>query len=378
VTGKRRFGSVRQFPSGRWQARYVGPTGLRHTAPRTFATKTDALVWLDVQAAEIARDAWRDPDAGRVPLGPYASKWVVERPVSPRTADKYERLLRLHIAPQLGGVDLVDLNPARVRTWRVSLLNDGVGSSTVAGAYRLLRAVMNTALDDELIQGRNPCRLKGADKESTPERPTISVEQMYAIADAIQPWYRTLVLLSGTTGLRWGELIGLRRHDLDMVDYFVNVADSAIELDGSINDGPTKSQAGVRFVGIPSIVVDDLADHLGRWSEEGGNGRVFVGPKGAIPKRSNFNRYWQQAVTFVADSGMIMPDDLHFHDLRHTANGFASDVASLRELMARMGHSTPRAALIYQHAQREREREIAKAVSSKIEAELARTRRSHP
>ena len=58
---KRRFGSVRQFPSGRWQARYSGPDGLRHTAPGTFATKTDALVWLDVKAAEIARGEWFDP-----------------------------------------------------------------------------------------------------------------------------------------------------------------------------------------------------------------------------------------------------------------------------------------------------------------------------
>ena len=69
-----------------------------------------------------------------------------------------------------------------------------------------------------------------------------------------------------------------------------------------------------------------------------------------------------------------MPDGLHFHDLRHTANGFASNVASLKELMARMGHSTTRAALIYQHAQRDREREIAAAVSATVEAELARKR----
>ena len=158
---KRRLGTVRQFPSGRWQARYTGPDGLRHTAPGTFATKRDALVWLDVLAGEIARGEWFDSDAGRVPLGPYAAKWIAERPLSRRTADKYDRLLRLQITPKLGQVDLVDITPARVRTWRAELLAEGVGGPTVAGAYRLLRAVMNTALDDELIRGRNPCRIKG-------------------------------------------------------------------------------------------------------------------------------------------------------------------------------------------------------------------------
>jgi len=79
---KRRFGNVRQFPSGQWQARYSGPDGVRHTAPATFATKRDALVWLDVEAGEIARREWFDPDAGRVPLSEYAEKWIADRPLA--------------------------------------------------------------------------------------------------------------------------------------------------------------------------------------------------------------------------------------------------------------------------------------------------------
>jgi hypothetical protein len=201
---KRRFGNVRQFRSDRWQARYTGPDGLTYPAPHTFATKTDALVWLDVKAAEIALGDWVDPNVGRVPLGEYAAKWVAERPLASRTVDKYKRLLRLHIEPELGAVELVDLTPARVRAWRAGLLDDEVGTSTVAQAYRLLRAVMNTALDDELIRGRNPCRIKGADKEHAAERPIASVEQVYAIAEASKPWYRALVLTAAMTGLRWG------------------------------------------------------------------------------------------------------------------------------------------------------------------------------
>jgi integrase len=233
---------------------------------------------------------------------------------------------------------------------------------------------MNTALDDELIRGRNPCRIKGADQEHSAERPTATVEHVYAIADAIKPCYRALVLLAATTGLRWGELVGLRCRHVDLVDGFVSVEASAVEVDGGVQLGRTKSAAGVRTVGIPAVIVPELSEHLEQWSEAGPDGRVFVGPKGATPRRTNFNRAWTEALAGARKAGTPPPDGLHFHDLRHTANAFASSVASLRELMARMGHSTTRAALIYQHADRERERQIAAAISATVEGALPRKR----
>jgi integrase len=234
---------------------------------------------------------------------------------------------------------------------------------------------MNTALDDELIRGRNPCRIKGADQEHSTERPTASVEQVYAIAAAIKPWYRALVLTAATTGLRWGELVGLRRRHVDLAQGFLSVTASVVEVGQSLEVGHTKSAAGVHTVGIPEVIAPELRGHLDRWAEPGPDGRVFVGPKGATPRRTNFNRAWSAALDRVVKGGAPLPNDLHFHDLRHTANGFASNVASLKELMARMGHSTTRAALIYQHAQLDREREIAAAVSAAVEAQLSEQER---
>ena len=126
----------------------------------------------------------------------------------------------------------------------------------------------------------------------------------------------------------------------------------------------TNSRAGVREVGVPAAIVPDLRDHLRRWSERGPEGRVFVGPRGGRLLRSNYSRYWNEAVE-KAGLGQL---GLHVHDLRHTANSFVASSASVRELMTRMGHASPRAALIYQHASREREREITQALSRRIEA----------
>ena len=168
-------------------------------------------MWLTLTEAELVRGEWVDPDAGRVPLGDYATTWIAHRPrLSPRTVVLYEGLLRLHIEPMLGRLDLAAVTPAQVRSWRSGLLDAGVGQVTVAKAYRLLRAVMNTAVDDELIR-RNPCRIKGAGREASPERSVVSVEQVYRLAGQIDRRWRALVLLAAFGGLRWGELAGLRR-----------------------------------------------------------------------------------------------------------------------------------------------------------------------
>lgn len=325
------------MPSGRWQARYPGADGLDRPAPSTFPTKRDAEVWLSVVEAELVQGVWLDPDAGLVPLGEYVERWVHERPgLAPKTVVLYEGLLRRHIRPELGGLALADVTPARVRSWRQSLLDGGVGAVTVAKAYRLLKSVLTTAVDDELIR-RNPCRIKGAGTERSPERPTVTVEEVDAIAQGVRPWFSALVLLAAFTGLRWGELIALRRRHLDLDgDCVVKVRASVSEVDGKFVEGPPKSAAGRRDVAIPDVIVPDLRKHLADWSEPGPDGRVFVGPKGGIPRRTNFQATWREAIEKAGVAG------LHFHDLRHTGNMLAAESASLRELMARMGHaSTP-------------------------------------
>lgn len=231
-----------------------------------------------------------------MPLGEYPKEWIADRPLAATTRARYEIALRLQIAPKLGRIDLGDLTPERVRRWRRELLAEGTGAPTTAKAYRLLRAIVNTAVDDERVR-RNPCRLKGADKDGSPERPAATIEQVYAATGEIRPWARALVLLAAFTGLRWGELVRLRRHDVDLAGGFVRVAASTPEVGGVLpDDDATKSEAGKRLVGVPAAIVPDLRKHLDKWSEPGAHGRVFVGPRGGRPLRSNYNRYWHEAV----------------------------------------------------------------------------------
>ncbi|MFJ2646589.1 tyrosine-type recombinase/integrase [Streptomyces sp. NPDC087420] len=368
---KRSFGRVRKLASGRYQARYLGADGVDRPAPSTFRTKRDADDWLAERQAELRIGDWFDPDAGKVDFGTYAATWITERGISASTADLYRSLLRNHLVPTFGKVAVADITAAMVRAWRVARLGSGVGPSTVAKAYALLRAILMTAVEDRLIR-RNPCRIKGASSAHTPERPTATVQEVYAVAAAIQPRYRALVLLAAFSGLRWGELVGLRRRDLDLAGGTLRVRRNVAELhSGKRLIKEPKSAAGKRTVAVPAVIAGDLSTHLAIYSEHGADGQVFIGAKGATPRRNHFNRLWRKACEEAGIKG------LHFHDLRHTGNTLAAATgASTRELMTRMGHSTARAALVYQHATAERERLIGNAVSAAVEQ--ARKQESGP
>ena len=158
----RPFGNIRQLPSGRYQARYWH-LGKQIAADTTFANKTDARRWLATVEADLVRGHWIDPDAGKIPFGEYATRWVAERPVRPRTREIYEGQLR-HIVAVFAKVNLRDVHPVDVRTWHGRLAASGLHHNTVAKIYRLFRSIMTTAVDDGLI-ARNPVRIKGASAE---------------------------------------------------------------------------------------------------------------------------------------------------------------------------------------------------------------------
>lgn len=362
---KRRFGSVRKLPSGAWQARYTGPDGLPRKAPTTFGTKRAAEQWLVETEAEMLRGEWLDPDAGKISLGEYADRWMHERDLKARSREEYERHIRLHVRPQLGEHALNEITAPAIRKWRADRLADGVGKPTVAKTYRILHAIFATAVDDDLIR-RNPCRIKGGGQDKAEERPTATLQQVFAIAEAIQPRYRLFVLLAAFAQLRFGELVALRCRDLDLHTMELRIRRATAEMeDGTQIDDDPKSEAGKRPISLPAALHGDVEWHLAHFAEGGPNGRLFLGAQGGIPRRRNFNRVWRKA---LAAAGIPESLGLHLHDLRHTGSTWsAQSGATLKELMARIGHSSTRAAMIYQHATRDRDHAIAAALDALIE-----------
>lgn len=362
---RRRFGMIRRLPSGRFQASFQDPNGLRRNGSETFASRAEANDWLIVQESLMVRGEWTDPDRGKVPFAEYADWWIQERAgLRPRTRELYRWLLSRYLEPSFGRVHLAVIDPPMVRTWRARLLESGVSQSMVAKAYRLLRGILMTAVEQGELIRRNPCRIVGAGTESPDERPVLSIEQVCVLADLMPARQRMLIMVATFASLRYGEVTALRRMDIDLARGPVSVRQAFTEVRGQgMMLGPPKSRAGLRTVGLPNGILTELRDHLAQFVSPEPTALVFTGPKGAPIRRSNFNPLvgWLEAVEAIGEPG------LHFHDLRHTGNTLAAATGvSTRDLMARMGHDSMNAAIIYQHATREADRVIADGLDARL------------
>lgn len=363
---RRHFGSVRRLPSGRYQANYFHE-GEWHIGPDTYKTKADAYAWLAKAETDIHRGAWLDPNAASITFGAYATDWLGHRTdLRPSTRQLYDLLFRRWLEPEFGSVTLASLNPERWRRWYGKAMEDHPGSLQPGKAYKLARTILNTAVEDGRMLA-NPAKVKGAGIEHSPERPIATIEEVFAIADAMSARYRALVLVGAFASLRIGEAAALRRSRVDIENGRLIVdpdEGGAVELmDGSVIFGPPKSRAGARTVAMPSEITAEMKDHLDNFVGSDDQALVFTSPEGHPLRRTKFRVQWSAACEKAGVKG------LRFHDLRHTGASLAAvSGGTLAELMNRLGHSSPAAALRYQHAAAERDSALAAAMGSLIGA----------
>ena len=355
-SSRHHFGGIRKLPSGRYQARYVHG-GARHTAPDTFATKSDALAWLASVQTDIRRGAWTDPVAAATTLGEYARQWLAGRSdIRATTRGHYRYLLDRHILPVLGALELAKLTAAEVRRWYHALGRDY--ETVPDDAYRVLRAVTNTSLADGLIV-RSPCQVKGAGQVRSPERPVASVAEVAKAVEAMPERYQLATLLLAWCQLRRGEVLALQRRHVDQLHKTIRVEQAwGVPHGEKPSIGPPKTAAGVRTLAVPAHIVPALEEHLDRWVGPGPNAWLFGTSTGTAVSPRNFQRMWAEARRAVGRP------DLHLHDLRHSGLTWsAATGATTAELMRRGGHASPRAALRYQHATQDRDKALADALA---------------
>jgi integrase len=354
--------------SGRYQARY-SHLGRQVAAETTFATKADARAWLATVETDLVAGRHVHPSDGRELFGLFAERWLEARDLRPRTRDTYASQL-VHITSTFATVPLGKITPASVRAWHGALAKSGLHPNTVAKVYRLFRTMLDTAVDDGLIR-TNPVHIKGAAVERAVERPLVEWDDVARIADAIHPRFRALVWLGAASGLRFGELTGLTRRQVDLDARTLRV-DQALAF--IRQDGPTlvppKSAAAHRTVAIPSSVAAMLAEHLDANTEPGADSLVFTSVTGSPLLNRYFAPHWKRALAAAEVDASV-----RFHDLRHLAGTAAASAgASLREVMARMGHASADASLRCLKASARRDAEIADAMEVRMSDELKRGR----
>src|SRR3954451_14696360 len=284
----------------------------------TFKRRQDAENRVRQVEAERLTGPIADPQRGRERLSDFAKRWLDTRLVkgkslAPMTKQGYLGLLARNIESTIGQYQLARITPSVVRDW-YSKVSRSSGRDQAAKSYRLLRAILNTAVDDELIV-RNPCRIRGGGVQRADERPMIDSALVFKLADAISAPLRALVIVAGFVGLRTGELLGLRRCDVDIENARLTVLVQAQQLigEGRIVTGP-KSEAGQRTLSLPRVVVEALEKHLANYGQPGEAGVLFTGPRGEPITRAVLSKEWQAART-AANA----PEGLRIHALRHPA-----------------------------------------------------------
>ena len=353
------WGQVDPLPSGRYRARYTH-NGHRFTADRTFNTKEDARGWLAGIRTDISRGTWEDPRTEKkvALFGPYAKKWVAERltskgaPLRPKTRVEYERQIGNGLAP-FAAMTFDQITPAYVREWHAARMMDG---ATQAGAEaRLLRAILNTAIEDELLLS-NPVHSKMCRTSTGMKFRPPTLQELGVILTAIEDHLRLAILIAAYGSARISEWRALRREDV----IFRHIVDGEVVKELTIVQvhrqaqyvntvgwvvGPTKSEEGEREVYLPSALTPLVKDHLAR----------FVGkPKGALLFPSGSHQAYLPDRTFWnswdnARAAAGIHREVREHDLRKFAGTqHAIAGATLRETMAFLGQSTTVAAMAYQ------------------------------
>lgn len=360
----RPFGNIRKLPSGRYQARYWH-LGKQVPADVTFATKADARAWLATMETDLLSGRHVDPSSGRERFGVFAERWLEARDLRPRTRDTYASQLA-HILSEFESVELRKITPSAVRAWHGRLSQSGLHPNTVAKVYRLFRTMLDSAVDDGLLR-TNPVHIKGAAVERSVERPMLDWDDVERIADAIHPRFRALVWVGATSGLRYGELTGLTRRHVDLDDRTLRVEQALTFVRGQgPRLGPPKSTAAHRTVVIPSGVAEMLAAHIEEYVADEPDVLVFTSVKDSPLLNRYFAPYWKGALKAAE-----LDESIRFHDLRHHAGTSAATAgASLREIMARMGHASSDASLRYLKASARRDAEIADAMEERMNGDL--------
>jgi integrase len=324
----------------------------------TFVAKADAQAWLSTSETDHRRGAWIDPTAGQVTLNDYSTQWLVRRPeLAIRTRELYEDLLRIHILPTLGKTTVSHLSPSHIRGWNAQLA--ARYPSTASKAYRLLSTILRTAVDDGLIM-KSPCKVKGAGVERAAERPIATVAEVEALTAAMPDRLQLIIQLAAWCQLRRGEILGLRRRDIDMLHSAIRIEQSrTFSRNGSSITKSPKTTAGRRTLSVPSNVTRLLNSHLNEWTGADGDAFLFTLNSDTPLSATCLQRAWSKARQSIGRP------DLHLHDLRHTGLTLAAATgATTAELMHRAGHSSASAALRYQHATRDRDRILADALAN--------------
>jgi integrase len=322
---------------------------------------------------DVQRGFWLDPRDADVPLAEWVDEFLaLARRLSPTTVQTYRRDLTKYVLPRFGAYRIGRLPADEIENWLNDEVAAGIAPSSVHRHYRTLRRVLQVAVEKQKIP-TNPCDRVHPPRVPTRDMAFLSWDQVVALAEAHPDRYRALIYLAVDTGMRWSELVGLRRARLDVRTRKVRVTEQLVRLEGGewLRKEP-KTGASVRSISISPFTATLLAEHLEGFSVLGLDGLVFPN-KADHPLISS--SFWNNVFSpAMARAGVRC----RFHDLRHTSVALAiAEGAHPKAIQTRMGHSSINVTLDrYGHLLPELDEALAQSFGDRLAAAKAGMRTS--
>lgn len=378
----RRNGAVEKTKTG-WRARYTAPDGSRPSKSFPGQAKGVAEAWLLDQLVKVGRGEWKsrekiaaekvDEDRQAAADGYTLKEWSEEwlRGLSragrtQKTVQTHRYRLSAHVLPSFGDRPLRAISEEEVTEWF-----DGKHAACGRGVSRPLAMTMRAMLNAAVKVGKiktSPFTVSGATKHRPTKMSLTKVatpDQVAELANAMPEHLRIAVHLAMWCQLREGEVLELRRRDVDLKNRTLTVSRQVqfIKGEGPVVS-PPKSDGGTRTIAIIDGLIPLIEQYILKYAGQGRDGLIVPHPVDRAKHlhhntfRSNFNRARDQV------DGL---DGFVFHDLRHSGlTEYARQGATIKEIMHRGGHKDPQVALRYQHAERDRDRMITNALASRF------------
>ena len=302
---------------------------------RGFATKREAEQYLASIEVAMMRGEWLDPTRSRATVSMLAGEWFAAQvQIKPTTRSGYRYALDKHILPKWGERRLNDVGHGEIQAW-VNALTSTLGPSQVRQVYLVLAGVMRFAIRDGRLQ-KNPCDSIQLPRLVKKRRGYLTHAQVRLLAKECGDWSDVVYFLA-YTGLRWGEMAGIRVGRVDLSRRRVDIAEAVSEPRGVIIWGTPKNHSR-RSVPFPEFLEPMVK---ARSEGKGVEDVLFVGPDGGVLRAGNFRaRVFKPAVDRAKTKDPTFPT-ISIHDLRHTAASLAvSAGANVKAVQRMLGHAS--------------------------------------
>lgn len=319
-----------------YRVRYRTPDN-RQTDKRGFRTKRDAEAYANTVEVSKLKGDYVSPANARITVGQLGPAWLERQRghLKPSGYAVMETAWRLRVEPRWGRVPLGEIRPTSVQHW-ISELSRGtddekpVGAAVVQRTHYVLLSILADAVRDNLVakNAASGVRLP----QTSRKRPLFLTHTQVGALAAKTGDHEGLVLLLAYTGLRWGEAVGLRVHDLDMLRRRASITENAVETGGTVHVGTPKAHKQ-RTVPLPEFLLTYLAQQC---EGKRRDGLLFPGHDGKHLRRPHPTSGWFAKAVVASGIPHATP-----HDLRHTAASLAvSAGANVKAVQKMLGHAS--------------------------------------